>query len=79
MKGTYEKEISAERRLDLSLEELVEMLEYNNEKDACLKMRKNFAAATKGIVNASVLRSKLVRCSSLKEYKETIEEFLQTQ
>lgn len=78
LKGTYEKEISAERRLDLSLEELVEMLEYNNEKDACLKMRKNFAAATKGIVNASVLRSKLVRCSSLKEYKETIEEFLQT-
>lgn len=76
LKGSYQKETSLAERLQVTFEELTEMLYNIDEKVACLQMRKKFAAATKGMPNGGQVREKLVRCSTLAEYKEVLAEFL---
>lgn len=71
----YEKNIPIEKKLSISFRELFEMAEQIGENQACLQMRKKFASAAKGFENASEIRSKLVACSSIAEYKNVIDYF----
>ena len=55
----------------------VEMLaEDIGERTACLEMRKQFCAYTKGLVGGAALRNKAVRASTLKEYRQITEEVI---
>jgi len=51
----------------------VEMLAgYIGERTACLEMRKQFCAYTKGLTGGAALRDKAVRASTLEEYRQLI-------
>lgn len=75
--GKYQKETSLAERLQITFEELTEMLQHVSEKVACLQMRKKFSATTKGMPNGGQVRERLVRCSTFEEYKEVLAEFLE--
>jgi tRNA-dihydrouridine synthase len=53
----------------------LEMLSADiGERTACLEMRKQFCAYTKGMTGGAALRDKLVHASTIDEYKDIIEE-----
>jgi len=47
------------------------------ERTACLEMRKQFCAYTKGITGGAALRDKAVRAETIEEYKRIVKEFIQ--
>jgi len=66
-------------RIETAMRHL-EMLAVDiGEKIACLEMRKQFCAYTKGITGGAALRDKVVRASTIEEYREIISTFLQSE
>jgi tRNA-dihydrouridine synthase len=55
----------------------LEMLSTDiGERSACLEMRKQFCAYTKGLKGGAALREKLVHAKTLNEYRQIISEFV---
>ena len=63
---------AATERLEIAIKHLEMLSEDLGEKSACLEMRKQFCAYTKGIKGGAALREKLVRALTIGEYKESI-------
>lgn len=75
--GRYDHNISAQLRLQTFYDELAELAGAVGEHAACLQMRKKAAAGTKGFPNAASLRSRMVTCSTLDQYKSVIHAYLE--
>jgi len=54
----------------------LEMLSADvGERTACLEMRKQFCAYTKGVTGGAVLRDKVVRAGTIEEYRQIVRDF----
>jgi nifR3 family TIM-barrel protein len=62
-------------RIDAAMRHLEMLAADIGERTACLEMRKQFCAYTKGITGGAALREKVVHASTIAEYKEIIEKF----
>ncbi|HEC62141.1 MAG TPA: tRNA dihydrouridine synthase DusB [bacterium] len=66
-----------EERLALALKQLRATSILKGEKKACTEMRKAFAAYTKGIPGASLLRKRVVKALRISEYESIVADFRQ--
>lgn len=73
--GSYE-EISIRSRVECAKRELFLLSQAKGERLACLEMRKRCVPYIKGISSASHLRKQLVRCSTIVEYTNILNELL---
>jgi nifR3 family TIM-barrel protein len=69
--GSY-GEIPAETRIASGWRELHSLAEDSGEAVACREMRKRFCSYSKGIEGGAVLRTELVRASTIGEYREIL-------
>ena len=73
--GAYERQETIPRRLALVMRHL-EMLACDiGERTACLEMRKQFCAYTKGLNGGAALREKAVHAQTIDEYRKIIDEY----
>ena len=63
---------SREEKLKTALRHLEMLADDVGEKSACLEMRKQFCAYTKGITGGAALREKLVRAQTIGKYREIV-------
>ena len=63
---------AATERLGIALRHLEMLSEDLGEKRACLEMRKQFCAYTKGISGGAALREKIVKAETIAEYREIL-------
>ena len=68
---------SPEERLALALKQLRATSILKGEKKACIEMRKIFAAYTKGIPGAAVIRKLVVKAQRISEYESIVADFRQ--
>ena len=57
-------------RINTALRHLEKLSEYIGERTACMEMRKQFCAYTKGLEGGAALREKAVRAETIAEYRE---------
>ncbi|GMO22661.1 MAG: tRNA dihydrouridine synthase DusB [Termitinemataceae bacterium] len=69
--GSYTK-VSDSQKIDLAMRQLELLCKFLGEKSACLEMRKIFCAYTKGMEGGAALRSKLVHCNTINDYKSVL-------
>lgn len=69
--GKYE-EIDIKTKIETAKKELLFLSNVKGEHVACLEMRKRIAPYIKGINNASEVRKKIVKCTTLKEYEDVL-------
>lgn len=73
--GHYEQETLSER-LKAGFRELELDIADKGETGACLQMRKKFSAYTSGLRGGAELRRRIVQCSTAKEYKDLLQEYM---
>lgn len=69
--GSY-GEILAQQRVSAGWGELLQLVEDSGELIACREMRKRFSAYSKGLEGGSSLRTKLVKASTVQEYRDIL-------
>jgi len=62
-------EVPAKTRMDAGWRELLQLTADSGETTACREMRKRFSAYSKGIEGGAVLRSELVKASTVADYR----------
>ncbi|MCL2237542.1 MAG: tRNA-dihydrouridine synthase, partial [Treponema sp.] len=63
-------------RIETAMRHLKMLAADIGEKIACLEMRKQFCAYTKGITGGAALRDKVVRASTIEEYQRIVSSFI---
>jgi len=63
-------------RINLFLRHLEMLSSDIGERSACLEMRKQFCAYTKGFIGGAALREKAVRAETIEEYKQIVSAFI---
>lgn len=71
--GRY-SEIEDEKRIATGFKELLLLCGEKGEERGCREMRKRFSPYTKGLAGGAALREKLVKASSIKEYRHILKE-----
>lgn len=67
-------EVTIEKKIQTGFKELLLLCEEKGEDRGCREMRKRFSPYTKGLPNGAVLRERLVKASSIEEYKHILED-----
>jgi nifR3 family TIM-barrel protein len=73
LRGEPWTEPDAATKLGFALRHLKLLAEAAGEKTACLEMRKQFCAYTKGMKNSAALRDKIVHAQTVEEYRKLCE------
>ncbi len=69
-------EIDGMEKIQTGFKELLFLCAEKGEERGCREMRKRFSPYTKGLAGGSALRDKLVKASSIKEYKAILKDVL---
>ena len=79
--GGYEPDalepVQSSARINAAMRHLEMLAEDIGERSACLEMRKQFCAYTKGVIGGAAIREKAVRASTIEEYRQLTSGFLQ--
>jgi len=67
---------AAEKRLHIALRHLEMLAEDLGEKKACLEVRKQFCACSRGIPGGAILREKFVHSETIAEYREILHSYI---
>ena len=74
--GKYEP-LPISIRIKTGFEELERLVAVTSEQHACLEMRKRFHAYSKGIQNGGVIRKQIVQASTVQDYHNIFDSFLE--
>lgn len=76
LKNGFYEPVPIKERIKTGFSELEQLVSETSEQHACLEMRKRFHAYSKGIQNGGELRKKIVHASSVQDYHNIFDDFL---
>ena len=76
LKNGFYEPVPIKERIKTGFSELEQLVSETSEQHACLEMRKRFHAYSKGIQNGGEIRKKIVHASSVQEYHNIFDDFL---
>lgn len=76
LKNGFYEPVPIKERIKTGFSELEQLVYETSEQHACLEMRKRFHAYSKGIQNGGELRKKIVHASSVQDYHNIFDDFL---
>lgn len=76
LKNGFYEPVPIKERIKTGFSELEQLVSETSEQHACLEMRKRFHAYSKGIQNGGEIRKKIVHASSVQDYHNIFDDFL---